>query len=33
MKLPSFEGRSDVNVWSSPSRLFGKKENNTVNGN
>lgn len=31
LKLPSLEGRSDVNVWSSPSRFFGKKENNTMN--
>lgn len=26
LKLPSLEGRSDVNVWSSPSGFFGKKE-------
>lgn len=31
LKLPSLESRSDVNVWSSPSRFFERKENNKIN--
>lgn len=26
LKLPSLESRSDVNVWSTPSRFFERKE-------